>query len=70
LDTLEKNKNEYFIIKSDKYQINSFLTRKTINRRLKDLYIGIIDDRISVCRMWSDELGLFVFNVNQKQKIF
>lgn len=51
---------------------DTIVKKEIYEENIKNKYnvLGVFDDRINVCRMWHDELGLFVFNVNQKQRIF
>lgn len=70
---------EFYGIKYDMLLMrpkNSFEKDTVIKKRIyeseiKDKYnvLAVYDDRLSVCEMWN-ELGLFVFNVNQGLKPF
>lgn len=67
---IEKHIGQYpelYMRKSGDSRSDEIIKRGLYDQHILDKYqvIGVFDDRLKVCRMWV-ELGLWVYNLNQK----
>jgi predicted kinase len=66
LDLHELEYDEMFMRPNDDYRKDTAIKKEIYLNEIKDKYnvLSVYDDRLSVCKAWN-ELGLYVFTVNQ-----